>query len=92
MVLGSLTKVMRDMELLIPPEAPYSKLSFNGLATSFRSKRGVILTDSHCKNGINCLNLSDKYGVNQAIERLIGKLAQGLHGLSLEFVDNQKKS
>lgn len=92
MVLGSLTKVMRDLELLTPPEAPYSKLSFDGLATSIQSKKEMILTDSHCTYGNKCLNLSYEHGVKQAIEKLIQKLRQGLRGLSLEFVDNQKQS
>lgn len=51
MVLGSLTKAMTSMQMLIPPGAPYSGLSFDALAQRVRAME--IFTDSECEKTRN---------------------------------------
>lgn len=100
LVLGSLTKSMNSMQVLIAPEAPYSKLSFDSLAHSVRAM--VILTDNQCEN-INsrgacknhyCLSIYpapiSTFKTTYDIHRSINKIEEGLCGLDLDIADSQR--
>lgn len=48
MVLGSLTLAMISLQVLIPPKAPYSKLSFESLSRHIRAMK--IFLDYDCEH------------------------------------------
>lgn len=94
LVLGSLTKAMQSLQILDPPKAPYSMLSFNSLAQRVRAID--ILTDSEYHKRTNrssCLNVSDPYdepgGVKAAIDGSVRLLEAGLLGLNFATTGNE---
>lgn len=89
-VLGSLTKAMKLLQATIPMEAPYHKLSFDGLAQDVKDME--IFADKPCKQRIprgSCPNSlyrgSNNYRntVKEDVERVIEEAKQGLCGLNL---------
>lgn len=93
LVLGSLTKAMKSIQVLIPPDFPYSNISFNDLAKRVR-EMDVYTHDLCSKNrsgggyGHSRYSLPPSFGgcpkqVMDEIESLIKSLEKGLCGLDL---------
>lgn len=96
MVLGSLILAMISLQVLIPPEAPYSKLSFESLSRHIRAMEIFLDYErkhrgysDHCKN----LSINRSHGgvikVQEDMESLINKLEKGLCGLDLGLTNKE---
>lgn len=97
-VLGSLTLAMKSMQVLIPLEAPYSKLSFRRLCRHIREME--IFRDDECDykeaRDRPCQNISDRNGygfrpikVTVDMGILIKKLDAKLCGLDLDITNSE---
>lgn len=82
-VLGSLTKAMKSMQILIPPEPPYSNLSFDRLADDIR-KMDILTTCEEAGRGTSCTN-----GIKKDMVELVKGVATRLCGLDLDIMGGE---